>query len=104
MPCASTVTFGSAQLDANGHIVFGVGAAGSDVVNVTNAGGLDARGVTIDIKALDGFGPGTYRLIDYAGAPKAADLKLGEVPAGFVCTLIDDSTVGAIQLRVERAK
>mgnify|MGYP006908230552 FL=1 len=79
---AGSLTISELLLSATSHLEFELGSQ-SDQIAVTDYLVLDG---TIDIEALSGFGPGSYRLLTFpAGGEGFLDngLLLGEIPFGF---------------------
>jgi len=86
---------GDLSLQAGSKLDFQFGAPGTDFAtagqsdSVSVGGNLSlATGASLDVADAGGFGPGVYRLIDYAGtlAPGSA-LALGSVPAGTTLSI-----------------
>jgi fibronectin-binding autotransporter adhesin len=72
----------------------------NDQIDVSGDFTLDG---TLDITALNGFGPGLYDLIDYSGGSFVDDpLVLGSTPAGYTYQLIT-STPGQVDVKVTSA-
>ncbi|MCX8475870.1 MAG: autotransporter-associated beta strand repeat-containing protein [Sphingomonas sp.] len=94
-----TLSFGSDLVLAGGAIVnVSLGAPGTTgLFNV--AGNLTIDG-QLDITDLGGFGPGLYRLFDYAGALTNNDLAIGTLPAGTAASdlLVQTSVAQQINL------
>jgi T5SS/PEP-CTERM-associated repeat protein/autotransporter-associated beta strand protein len=93
-----TLTTGALSLANGSRLNFELGAPGaaSDLLVVN--GGLVLDGV-LNVQAMAGFAPGTYRLINYSGSLTDNQLSVGSLPAGFVAA-IDTTTPGQVNLAV----
>lgn len=93
-----TLTTGTLTLANGSRLNFELGtpSAASDRLVVNGALVLDG---VLNIQAVAGFTPGTYRLIDYSGALTDNTLNVSSLPAGFVA-IIDTTTPGQVNLVV----
>ncbi|HEX3600077.1 MAG TPA: autotransporter-associated beta strand repeat-containing protein [Lacipirellulaceae bacterium] len=94
-----TLATGS-NFDVELDTIAGVGK--SDLLNVTNSNGLTINGGTLNIANLGTISPGTYTLIDYAGAlgGSVSNIALGSVPVGFTFNLTNNAANTSIDLTV----
>jgi CHU_C Type IX secretion signal domain/HYR domain/Immunoglobulin domain/Bacterial Ig-like domain len=76
-----------------------VGAGVNDLIDVTGDVTLDG---ILDVTALAGFGPGTYRLFNYTGILTDNGLALGSLPFGFSYA-INTAVLGQVDLVVTPA-
>src|SRR5690606_5576422 len=72
----------------------------ADLNGSGSSGDLVLDGI-LDITDAGGFGPGTYRLIEYDGALTDNGLAMGNVFAGYNYTVNTTSTPGAVDLVVD---
>jgi fibronectin-binding autotransporter adhesin len=80
-----------------------LGAPGtSDLINVTNSGGLDMEGGSVSLSNAGGMAAGTYTLIDYLDSFSGSLTNLGTPtgPAGFSYALQNNATNTSIELVV----
>ncbi|RYD64768.1 MAG: hypothetical protein EOP83_08960, partial [Verrucomicrobiaceae bacterium] len=76
---------GALSLQDGSMLEMGIGTTSS---RVAVGGSFSANGVvTIDLKALAGFGPGTYQLITGATGISETSFAVGDIPAGYACAL-----------------
>jgi fibronectin-binding autotransporter adhesin len=75
------------------------GTVGSGVNDRIDSDGNVVLDGTLNISDVGGFGPGTYRLIDYTGSLIDDGLEIGSAPAGLSYT-VDTSTAGQVDLVV----
>jgi hypothetical protein len=82
------------SLQDGGVLEMGLGTTSS---RVSVGGAFSANGiVTINLKALGGFGPGTYPLITGATSISETNFIVGDLPAGYACALsASDGTLSA---------
>ncbi|MBV9008164.1 MAG: hypothetical protein JO354_03210 [Verrucomicrobia bacterium] len=93
---------GNFSLLSSAHLSFELGTpvvGPNDQIDVT--GNLTLAG-TLDVKALAGFGPGTYDLINYTGTLNNNGLSIGMFPAGYTGTIIT-TVPGQVDLLVTPA-
>ena len=85
---------GALSLQDGGVLEMSLGTTSS---RVSVGGAFSASGiVTINLKALDGVGPGTYPLITGATGISEANFTVGAIPAGYACALsASDGTLSA---------
>ena len=100
----SAYVLGDLSFDPSSHTEFelatpNVVANGNDWISV--GGDLTLDGA-LDIVALPGFGPGTYRLFNYTNFMFDNGVHLGSVPSGYTCQL-DLSTPNQVNLLVATA-
>jgi fibronectin-binding autotransporter adhesin len=94
---ANTLAFGAGAT----AIAFNTGNAGTDVINVTGAGGLTTAGTaTFTISPIGTFTVGnTYPLIGYSGAtPGTSGFALAPLPGRVVGNLTDTGTAIALNV------
>ncbi len=96
-----TLTLGAGSvLDYELDTVSGVDK--SDLVNVTTANGLTINGATLNLVNVGNMTTGTYVLLDYSGTLNGSlnNITLGNVPAGFAYSLINNASNTSIDLVV----
>ena len=98
-----TITVDTLNLNSGSILAYELGpVAASDKIVIANAGGLMINAGTLNVTALNGFGYGSYPLLDYStsfsGSP--ANLALGTMPAGFTYGLVNNASNTSIELQV----
>lgn len=91
-----TIRAGPTFLSSHSWIRASLGEARSNAL--LRVSGSLALGGRIDIEAQPGFGPGTYRLIEYVG-PFSTAVTLGALPPGFNFRLVT-TNAGLVELLV----
>lgn len=92
-----TVEAGPTLLSSNG--VFVARLAGPRNNALLRVNGNLVLGGRLDVEAGPGFGPGTYRLIDYTGGLGLQPFTLGSMPGGFSYQVVT-TNVGRVDLIV----
>ena len=94
---------GAVTLDHSVTLNFNLASPGTtgsginDLIDITGNLSLDG---TLNVNALSGFMPGTYRLFNYTGILTGAGLTLGTMPRGPFSYSIDNYTTGQVNLAV----
>ncbi|MHA3770475.1 autotransporter-associated beta strand repeat-containing protein [Verrucomicrobiota bacterium sgz303538] len=102
---AGTLTVGGITFASGAAVDFDLGAS-SDLINVTNPGGLVLNGGVFSIFNTGGLTPfstnGTYSLIDYAGTftGSLSNISIGNAQAGKLYTINNDATNTVISLTI----
>lgn len=101
-----TLRVGSLNLATGANLDFELDTAAnvavSDLISLTNSNSLTVTGGTLNLTNLGNMTAGTYTLIDYAGtlSGSVTNIVLGNVPAGFNYSLIDNTSATSIDLIV----
>ena len=94
---AGTLTLGNLTLGSSSLLNFDLGAP-LGIADLITVNGDIGFGGTINVNALAGFAPGTYRLINYAGISSGAFAGVN-VPVGYTFVL-DTATANQVNLIV----
>lgn len=100
-----TITTSTLAL-TDGTLAVNLGAAGSDVINVTNSGGLTQSGTTtINVTPNGGFNPAStfYPVINYTGtSPGTGGFTVGTLPGRLAGSVFDNGSAIGITATSDR--
>jgi autotransporter-associated beta strand protein len=102
---AGTITTSTLAL-TDGTLAVNLGAAGSDVIHVTNSGGLTQSGTTtINVTPNGGFNPAStfYPVINYSGtSPGTSGFTVGTLPGRLAGSVFDNGSAIGITATNDR--